>query len=151
MGAPLFEGIRVAVDPEAQEVFPDIVLARCRLDPAKANEPKPGDRYVNHMLFDQLGEVGWGKNSGFQALNLIAQLGVKRVLLIGIDATTKHGVHWHGRHHRLKNPTEEDTVVWRKLFDEAAPVLAARGIEVYNGSQVSELKAYRKIDLREFL
>lgn len=65
------------------------------------------------MLFNEFGTLGSGSNSGFQALNLVAQLGAKRVLLVGYDMSLSAGIHWHGRHGAgLNNPTDNLVRRW---------------------------------------
>lgn len=96
--------------------------------------------------------IGWGGNSGFQAVNLAAHFGTKRIILVGFDMRVDLGVHWHGDHRAgLNNPTPSSVERWRWILDRAAPDLAERGIEVVNASPVSALTAYPKIDLRQAL
>lgn len=100
------------------------------------------------MHFD--GRIGSAKNSGFQAVNLAANLGASRILLVGFDMQLDGGSHWHGDHGPgLTNPTGEKIQRWRSDLDAAAPALAEAGVEVINTSRVSALTAYRKADLLE--
>lgn len=106
-------------------------------------------RQSNDILFDP-GVIGWGGNSGFQALNLAVQFGATRIALVGYDMTTAHGLHWHGRHERgLSNPTGKATDNWRALLDAQAARLAAAGIEVINTSPISALRNYRRASLTD--
>lgn len=94
--------------------------------------------------------VGFGGNGGFHAVNLAAQWGVRRIVLVGFDYSLAHGVHWHGRHTgRLNNPTEHNVRRWRARLDETAPTLARLGIEVCNASEHSTLRAFPKRPLLE--
>lgn len=96
--------------------------------------------------------IGWGGNSGFQAVNLAAHFGVRRIVLVGFDMQLRTGIHWHGRHGRgLNNPTRHNVERWRRVLDQAAPALAALGVEVVNVSPVSALTAYPKMSLEEAL
>lgn len=122
-------------------------LVRLRLDWRKRYKRCLGDRYVNEMIFDAPDVIGWGKNGGFQALNLIAKARPAKIIMVGIDASIARGVHFHGLHDGLKNPSAIDVGVWRAHIDAAAPVLAGLGIEVVNASPGSSLTAYRKVDL----
>jgi hypothetical protein len=98
---------------------------------------------IDKLLFSTPGVVGSGGNSGFQAFNLVAQFGVRRIILIGFDMRLDTGVHFHGPHRQpLHNPHAATVMRWRQGFDAAAPVLKARGIEVFNASPDSTLQAY---------
>ncbi|WP_090229681.1 hypothetical protein [Filomicrobium insigne] len=100
---------------------------------------------------DQPATLGWGGNSGFHALNLAVQFGAKRVVLVGYDMRIDRGVHWHGRHIRMGNPTESAIRRWRQCLDAVAPRLASLGVDVLNASPISALTAYRKCSLEEAL
>jgi hypothetical protein len=96
-----------------------------------------------------VGTVGHGGNSGFQALNLAAQFGARRIVLIGYDFT---GPHWHPNHAKpLANPHEEAMARWRGHLDAAAPLYKAWGVEVLNASPVSRLKAYPRVSIEDAL
>jgi hypothetical protein len=104
------------------------------------------------MAFEQFGEIGSGGNSGFQAVNLAAQAGAARIVLVGFDYSLARGVHWHGAHPPgMNNPSERNCDRWRGDLDAAAPLLAGLGIEVLNASPYSTLTAYEKRPLRECL
>lgn len=101
---------------------------------------------VDHdkMLFDEPGVIGSGGNSGFQAINIAAQFGATRILLIGFDMHGANGVHWYGRNvgRNMNNPLDHNYVHWRTAFDKQAKVLAAMGIEVVNASPDSALVCF---------
>lgn len=96
------------------------------------------------MLFDQPGIVGSGGNSGFQAVNLAAQFGSPRILLIGFDMHTGSGLHWYGRNtwNMANNPNDGNLMRWRDAFTKQAPMLKAMGIEVINASPDSALRCF---------
>lgn len=95
------------------------------------------------MLFDRFGQLGAGGNSGFQAVNLAAQAGAARIVLVGFDYSLARGVHWHGKHPPgMNNPSERNMVRWAEDLDRAAPLLASLGVEVLNASPYSSLRAY---------
>ncbi len=103
-------------------------------------------------LLGAQGVIGDGGNSGFQAINLAAQFGASRILLVGFDMSLARGVHWHGLHPRgLNNPSPANIARWRRVLDAAAPAYAAAGVEVINCSAESALTAYPKRSLREAL
>jgi hypothetical protein len=138
-GLPEFTGLKVAWSG-AQVDYPDLL----RVEIAGT-----GRAYGNTMQFDQIGKVGGGGNSGFQALNLAAQLGANRILLVGFDMTDGAGAHWYGRNnwHMANNPDESAFRRWRPALDAAAPVLAARGVDVVNASPASALSGFRKASI----
>ena len=104
------------------------------------------------MAFDRFGEIGSGGNSGFQAVNLAAQAGASRIVLVGFDYSLARGVHWHGPHPAgMNNPSERNCDRWRGDMDAAAPLLASLGIEVLNASPYSSLTAFEKRPLWDCL
>jgi hypothetical protein len=108
---------------------------------------------VNEILMEKPGEIGWGGNGGFQAMNLAAQIGPPRLMiLVGFDMRLDHGVHWHGPHRRgLNNPREANMARWRAAVNGAAKALAGLGITVVNASLESALTAYPKMTLQDAL
>lgn len=138
-GAMGFRGLKVSQDKHAMEVFPEIK----RIVAVKGSDA---------LQFAQLGYVCWAGNSGMQALNMVAQWGVKRILLIGYDMTIEHGLHWHGAHvGGLPNPQEAHINRWRRLMDYAYAQLVERGIEAINCSPLSALKNYPRMSLEDAL
>jgi len=109
-------------------------------------------RNDDSLRFERFGEVGWGGNSGFHAINLAVQFGAKRIVLVGYDMRLDGGIHWHGRHgNGLHNPSNSNVARWRRVIDEAAPLLTRLGVEVVNTSPVSALTAYPKMTLEAAL
>lgn len=93
---------------------------------------------------DRPGYVRWGGHGGYQALHLAASMGAKRVLLFGFDC---HGGHWHGTHPSpLGNPLEQTLKSWMGYLEDLAPILEARGVEVFNCSPISRLECFLKFD-----
>lgn len=107
----------------------------------------------DNMLFDEPGMVGSGGNSGFQAINIAAQFGATRILLIGFDMHGAGGVHWYGpnRWKNANNPIDTSYVHWRAALNKQSKVLHAMGIEVVNASQESALTCFRKSNIPETL
>lgn len=102
------------------------------------------------MLFDEPGVIGSGGNSGFQALNIAAQFGATRIMLIGFDMHAASGLHWHGPHGRgLINPNTVNFVKWRNRLDAAAPLIRSMGIDVVNVSADSALCNYPKRSIED--
>lgn len=100
----------------------------------------------------EAGHIGYGGNSGFQALNLALQFGARRIVLVGFDMQLADGVHWHGRHaSNLNNPSAASLARWATILDRQAPAIAAMGALVLNASADSALTAYRKVPLEDAL
>lgn len=139
-GLPEFDGFKAAFEPRACDEYH---LAHVQIPEIRSDG----------LAFGDTGKVGAGGNSGFQALNLVAQWGASKVLLVGFDCDDRGGVHWYGRNYApgMANPDESNFKRWRGALDGAGPVLAARGIEVLNASPKSTLKAFRKASIDEAL
>jgi len=138
-GVPEFAGIKVTYDRDAARKH-----NLHRIDVA---------RFGNDLLISNPGLVGAGGNSGFQALNLMVQIGLRQIILIGFDMRVDGGGHWHPRHpHPLSNPDAACNIPrWRKSLDGAARKLHELGVKVVNCSMVSDLKAYQKMPLEKVL
>lgn len=80
--------------------------------------------------------LGFGMTSSYQAANLAAQMGYKRIGLLGVDCSPGYSPH---------------VDYWRASMDSAAPELQALGIEIADCGQHSTLKAWPKLQLSEFL
>lgn len=139
-GLLAFGGLRVSQDRTLRDSFPDVHLVKCR-------------RGIARIITDKTGEIGDGRTSLFQALNLVVRAGPPRVIgLVGADMTLEYGMHWHGPHgDGLNNPREAMINRWRQNIDGAADQLSALGVTVLNLSPISTLKAYRMATLQEFL
>jgi hypothetical protein len=107
----------------------------------------------DRLLFDEPGVIGSGGNSGFQALNLAAQFGAARVLLIGFDMHSGNGVHWYGRNvgRDMRNPIDHNYLRWRAAFNKQSRVLRAMGIEVVNASPDSALVCFERRGIEDVL
>lgn len=98
------------------------------------------------LLTAEPAKLGWGGNSGFHALNLAVQFGVRAIILVGYDMHLRAGLHWHGSHVRgLNNPTKNNVERWRRVVDEASGPIKQLGIKVINCSEISELRNYPKM------
>lgn len=108
------------------------------------------DKRSDVIEMSKFGAIGWGGNSGFQALNVAIQFMCRRIILVGYDMSLANGVHWHGRHPSgMNNPSESNIARWRRCLDGAADALDAVGIDIINASPVSTLKRYPKMTLLE--
>jgi hypothetical protein len=136
-GVPEFKGLKVSQDPEACRAFKNINRVECV-------------RARDDMLLTRPAQIGWGGNSGFHAVNLAAQFGAAKVVLVGYDLRLDLGLHWHEKH-QGNNPMTKNVERWRRAIDNAMPVFAALGIPVINASPVSALVSYPKMTLAEAL
>jgi hypothetical protein len=140
-GVPLFKGLKLTADGEAMSRNPGAGIELITVDP----------NHTDELVLDTAGIFISG-NSGFTAINIAVQFGAKRILLVGFDCALGKNLHWHGPHgNGLGNPDIHRVTRWRRILDAAAPVLAARGVEVINCSDVSALTAYPKMTLRDAL
>jgi hypothetical protein len=136
--ARAFAGLKVSVTSTEQE-FKRHGLVRAHVDRAGHGR----------VLRSPVGTLGAGGNSGFQAVNLAAQLGARRVVLIGFDFK---GRHWHDDHAKpLRNPDPSGMLRWVGHMDAAAEQYRAWGVEIVNASPVSALRAYPRVPIEEAL
>ena len=96
--------------------------------------------------------IASGGNSGYQAVHLAAHFGVKEVWLCGFDmlASDKRK-HWFGNYASPRLNSRPNFNTWIAAFGKLAPVLAARGITVWNCSPSSAVRAFKKADLKQLL
>lgn len=112
----------------------------------------PCNRFSDRLSLNEYNLISWGGNSGFQAINLVLQFGVSRIILVGYDMNLDQGTHWHGDHPvGLSNPKQKNVDRWRRAIDNAAPDIERLGVEVINTSRDSALYAYPKMSLEEAL
>jgi len=109
------------------------------------------DKSQDRLLVGDFGTLGWGGNSGFHALNLAVQFGCKKIILVGFDMRIDKGIHWHGPHVGVNNPTPGNVARWRKVIDDCEPTLSALEVLVINCSMVSSLRNYPKMSLEQAL
>ena len=137
-GVPEFGGLKVSQDVRAAKAW-GVHQVRLR-------------QHCDRLLVEEAGEIGWGGNSGFHAVNLAVQFGAARLVLVGYDMTLAFGVHWHGRHGgHLNNPSAKALARWAAVLDAQGPLLASLGIEVFNTSPTSALEAFPYATLEEAL
>lgn len=98
------------------------------------------------------GTVRHGSNSGHQAVHLAAQLGAKKIIIVGMDFTDKDFArdHWFGRHQGNMDMCS-DTVKWRKHFRVLTDALHERGVSVLNASLSSTIKWLPTVTLENAL
>lgn len=92
-----------------------------------------------------------GKNSAYQAMHIAVHLGVKRILMCGIDMRLVDGEeHWHGAHPEGVRKTMPFSL-WISLFSQVAPILRMREIEVINCTPGSALHCFKEQRLEDAL
>ena len=138
-GAQDFGGVKLSSARRACSKYEGVHLVKC-------------NRHDDRTLMHNTGEVGWGGNSGFQALNLAMQMKPSRIYLVGYDMRIDYGLHWHGDHPApMHNPQEKNIPRWIKCLDQAAKTAKMMDITVINCSLHSALRAYPKMTLQEAL
>ena len=88
-------------------------------------------------------------NSGELAIELAAQRKPELIVLLGFDASVKHGVHWHGPHEDTPNPTAGRARRWLRQFDripEAYP-----DANIVNCSRYTEINCFPRESLESVL
>lgn len=91
--------------------------------------------------------IGGGGNGGFQALNMAALWGARKVILTGFDYAHP-GLHWHGRHPAPLTQSNHVTIKnWLSAMEGAAPDLKRRGVRVINASRETALTCFERMDV----
>lgn len=145
-GLPKFKGIKVAWGRAAGR-FSGINLIRIR----ETNRSTRNAReYVDHIITDELGVIGSGRGSGFQAINLAVQFGARRIALIGFDLS---GSHYYGRNwwRDCGNPDEHQFARCRQAYEANAPILKTLGVDVVNLSPVSRVAGFRNSTIEKIV
>lgn len=97
-------------------------------------------------------QIGSGGNSGFQAVNLAARTGARRVVLLGYDMGHGGRSHWHGEHGQgLSNPANSFLGRCAQILDRTATDLSFRKVEVVNASRSTRLQRFRRVSIEEAL
>lgn len=96
-----------------------------------------------HTISTRKGYVA-KSNSGMGAINLAVGFGAKKIILVGYDCRVSDGVHWHGRHPQLSNPSEVVAKRWATRLDNQAEMLRHLGVQVINCSKDSAITKFPK-------
>lgn len=90
------------------------------------------------------GLIHLGGNGGYQAMNIVAQFGVAKILLLGFDMGDTGGrAHWFGDHPESCRKGRAHAT-WIAAFESAVPDLQDMGIEVVNCSRATRLTCFRQ-------
>lgn len=97
-------------------------------------------------------KLALGSNSGYQVINLAAQHGAKRIILLGYDMkkTAAGKVHWFGDHPEAIK-MESRYSAWCLNYDRLAPAIARHKIEVINCTRDSALNCFSKKILQDII
>ncbi len=97
------------------------------------------------------GTINQGANSGYQALNIAYQAGVRKVILLGFDMKPDgKKTHWHGDHPAPMNSSNPYRK-WVENFDQMAQDLKDDGVEVVNATASTALACFKKVPWEEAL
>ena len=98
------------------------------------------------------GTLGYGGNSGFQALNLVLQLGSQAVILLGFDMNVNLGGHWHKDHPEpLTNPNQRFVNHWKRAFRRDLPIINSFGARIINASLNTRLDIFPMMSIGKAL
>jgi hypothetical protein len=136
-GVPGFKGIKLCHGAQATAQYEDVHKVNIKM--------------VDEILTEEPLLVGNGGNSGFQALNLLVQFGVKNVILVGFDLHDRGGVHWYGRNTApgMNNPMKVNFDRWRRGYEAVKKRLKELGVEVINTSPESDLHVFKNQSLED--
>lgn len=104
-------------------------------------------------------KVSWNKNSGAAAISVAANAGAKRIILLGFDMCLDAEGNQHSHTEYLNDRFLDSTKKRKKLpfprhlkgFGEIQRDAKRRGIEILNASEISEIKVFPKINIKEVL
>lgn len=85
-------------------------------------------------------------NSGAMMMELAAQLGAARLILLGYDCSIAAGTHWHGDHTRTDNPDAQTVVNWHQHFADVGRAIAGT-TSVVNCSRQTEITCFPRANL----
>lgn len=99
--------------------------------------------------------VCWNYNSGAASISIAANLGAKRIFLLGFDMKLdeSHHQHWHDVYNRLgsNKPNTPPFVTHLRGFPQIAKDAKARGIEIYNCNPDSAITVFPKCNVKDIL
>jgi len=129
-------------------------FARLKVTVDTAASKKWGLKCINVMdrpglSFDP-GRLHWGKNGGYQALNLAFLMAAATVLLLGYDMRRSQAgkLHWFGDHPKPLRNTDSPHASWIDAFN-TIPRLHPK-LEIINCSRDSALNCFPRADLHDW-
>lgn len=85
-------------------------------------------------------------NSGMMAILFAMSLGAEDIILLGYDCSLEKGIHWHGVHTGMSNPTAHSIHRWKKEFEMLASEMRRR-VNIVNCSRESRLNCFPVVSL----
>jgi len=101
--------------------------------------------------------ISWNLNSGAAAINIAANTGAKRIILLGFDMRLgeNNKQHWHGLYGSAKraniNPRKLPFNRHLRGFPTIAEDAKKRDIEILNACPNSKIDCFRKVTVKEVL
>lgn len=89
-------------------------------------------------------------NSGQRAILFAASLGAQNIILLGYDCSIVNGLHWHGAHAELDNPTAKCIERWQGEFSHLNNQLP-RNVHVTNCSRQTSLTCFTRASLKDVI
>lgn len=114
--------------------------------------------FANATILKRTGDYGIdfnidcvrGNNSGAQILNLLLNIKVKEIVLLGYDMKLSNGKsHWHGGHGLPIRPDVYHSFI--ESINSMAPFFKSANIDVYNTNFNSDLQCFKKVPLEKCL
>jgi len=111
-----------------------------------------------HGITTQAGTVAWNGNSGAASISLAAQLGVKKIFLLGFDMKVGEKGNQHFHRHYKSGKTAEPKDPKKLPFHRHArcfPLIArdakSLGIEIINVNPDSKIEVFKRVKLSDVL
>lgn len=156
------------------DVFPGIKVSCANKFGVRDQSRYNGLKYIR-LAKEKLGislevpdEIRWNYNSGAAAINLAAQFGAKRIVLVGFDMdfdiSIPNVTHWHGKHRHIeygKNPQQDQIkrkstfskkfIQFLSCFPQIAEDAEKYNIEIINASLNSKIVCFKKASVKDLL
>lgn len=91
-------------------------------------------------------------NSGLRAIQFLHEkYGAQKIILLGFDCSVKNGLHFHGPHAYLNNPTDKRCNVWLERFRWLSDEYRQKWVQVINCSRETAITVFPRMSLQEAL
>jgi hypothetical protein len=148
-----FPGLKVACNPK---------LRSPRYQREENIKYVPRDKQHKLGISDNPCTVSWNHNSGAAAISVAANMGARRIILLGFDMKLSEDgkQHWHSlyRVRRMKGRNEVKAPLIHlpfkrhlRCFPHIAKDARRRGIEIINASPDSAIENFRKLSVNQIL
>jgi len=140
-----FPGIKISCNPKLSKLTSERI--KCVVKDGK--QPRGINSHPD--------KVSWNNNSGAAAISVAANMGVKRIILLGFDMTLDDNdrQHWHGLYgtanRRTRDPKRLPFNRHLRGFPQIAKDAKRRNIEILNACPNSEIKQFKKVTVEEIL